>query len=353
MKKLSPFILLAALSLPTSLWAQTNEAPASPVRVSQVRETSVIPTVDIVGTIYSRHNVKLTAGVAGRLQWVAEPGTFIIEAQTVARVDPLPLKLQLAEQTAQIRRQNINIHYLQRETKRLTDLRKTDSTSAFQLDQTRSQFEMAQADLEIAELKQQQIADQLSRTEVKAPFTGVITERIREAGADVNRSQILVHMLDTENLQGRIFVPVKYLPFISKDKGIVIKTENQAVTAQVQAIIPSADTRSQSFELRVNLPEDVASIWTAGQFIRAELPVREASVQLSVPRDALILRREGTFIVKIDNDNKAHRLPVKVGKGHKEWVSIEGDIEAGDKVATRGAERLTEGQTVTVNIPKV
>ena len=67
-----------------------------------------------------------------------------------------------------------------------------------------------------------QVEDQLDRTIVRAPFDGVITERLREAGGDVNRSEVLVHMLDTENLEGRVFVPVKYLPFLRQAKSIKI-----------------------------------------------------------------------------------------------------------------------------------
>jgi len=335
----------------SSTLSLAKEPVPSPVQVSQVKQTTVTPTVDIVGTIYSRHNVKLTAGVAGRLEWVAEPGSVLQEGKVVARVDPLPLTLQQAEQQAQIKRQTINIKYLQREVQRLQDLRKTNSASQFQLDQTRSQFDLAKADLDIAELKLQQINDQLARTQVKAPFTGVITKRIREAGSDVNRSQILVHMLDTENLQGRIFVPVKYLPFIRKDKAITIKSEIQQLSAKIQAIIPAADPRSQSFELRVNLPQEANNSWAAGQFIRASLPVKAETTQLTVPRDALILRQDEIYVVKIDQQNKAHRLPVTVGEGQGDWVSIQGDIQEGDRVATRGAERLTEGQQVTINAP--
>lgn len=321
-----------------------------PVEVEEVRETMFAPTVEIVGTIYSRHNVKLTAGVNGRLDWVAEPGSFLSKGEAVAKIDPLPLTLQQAEQQAEIKRAHINLKYLKRELARLQELRQTNSASAFQLDQTQSQYDLAQADLEIAQLRLKQIEDQLSRTTVKAPFTGVITERLREAGADVNRSEILAHMLDTENLEGRVFVPVKYLSYIRGAKTITVMNDMATVEATIKAIVPAADTRSQSFELRVSLPASVNSLWAAGQMIRASLPVSSPAPALTVHRDALILRREATYVVVIDEENKAHRKAVTVGEGMDERISIRGgDIKAGDKVATRGAERLRDGQSVTIS----
>ncbi len=346
------FTAIGLSLLSFSLLAQQASPPPSPVQVAEVKKTFFTPTVDIVGSVYSRHNVTLTAGVSGRLDFVAEPGTYLMKDQEVARVDQLPLKLQQAEQNAVIKRANINQAYLKRELQRLKELRETNSASAFQYDQTQSQFELAQADLEIARLRLKQIEDQLNRTIIKAPFDGVITERMREAGGEINRSDVLVSMLDTENLEGRVFVPVKYLPFIRHVSSIVVNNEITQVEADIKAIIPAADTRSQSFELRVSLPASDEMLWTAGQLIRASLPVQKPQESLTVHRDALILRREGTFVVVIDSENKAHRHQVTVGEGQEDWVSVTAqDLQQGDKVATRGAERLQEGQIVAIAQP--
>lgn len=335
--------------LSASTVAQQAGVDSRPVEVQEVKQTLFSPTVDIVGTVYSRHNVKLTAGVNGRIDYVAEPGSIVHKGDAVARIDPLPLTLQKAEQQAEIKRAQINIRYLEREVNRLTALRQTNAASAFQLDQTQSQFELAKADYDIATLRLKQIDDQLTRTTVVAPFTGVVTERLREAGADVNRSEILVNFLDTENLEARMFVPVKYIPFIRHHNTILVTSDLGQVNATVKAIIPAADTRSQSFELRVSLPVEANSTWTAGQLVRASLPVQAPQEQLTVHRDALILRQDGTYVIIIDSENKAHRLKVTVGEGMGEYVSItDTTLQVGDRVATRGAERLQEGQTVTI-----
>lgn len=342
--RLLPIALLAGLAMPA--FAQQ---PASPVRTEEVKQTLFTPTVDIVGTVHSRHNVQLTAGVDGRLDWVVEPGTMLNKGDVVARIDQLPLQLQQAEQQAEIKRAQINQQYLKRELARLAELRKTNVASVFEYDQTKSQYELAGTELEIARLRLKQIEDQLQRASVKAPFDGVITERLREAGADVNRSEILVRMLDTENLEGRVFVPVKYLPFVRSARQVDVSSDNATFTADVKAIIPAADTRSQSFELRVTLPPQSNTLWAAGQLIKASLPVQAPREMLTVHRDALILRRDGTYVVVIDKDNKAHRRRVRVGEGQDEWVSVTADtLNPGDRVATRGAERLQDGQEVIV-----
>jgi len=356
MKKI-PLLLVSitALSLPlltSVVMAQQAPTPVSTVQVAEVQKVFFTPTIDLVGTVFSQNNVVLTAGVNGRLDYVAEPGTYLLKGEDVARVNQLPLKLQQAEQKAVIKRAAINQQYLERELQRLQELRETNNTSAFQYDQTRSQLELAQADLEIAELRLQQIEDQLSRTVIKAPFDGVVTERQREAGGEINRSDALVSMLDTENLEGRIFVPVKYLPFLRHVKNVSVKNDNAETDADIKAIIPAADVRSQSFELRVSLPFSEQASWTSGQLFKASLPIQKPQEALTVHRDALILRENATYVVVIDRENKAQRREVVVGEGHEEWVSVTGaNLQQGERVATRGAERLSDGQLVAISEP--
>ena len=104
-------ILFSALIILTSNAVLAQQAPVKPVQVDEVESSVFVPTVDIVGSIYSRNNVQLTAGVGGRLEYVAEPGSFLIKGDEVARIDPLPLELQQAEQKAEIKRAQINLRY--------------------------------------------------------------------------------------------------------------------------------------------------------------------------------------------------------------------------------------------------
>ena len=216
------------------------------------------------------------------------------------------------------------------------------------MDQTQSQYELAQADSEIATLKLKQIEDELKRATVKAPFDGVVTERVVRAGTDINRSDILLKLLDTEHLEVRLYIPVKYLAYVRKGLELKLQAIGQTISTEVTAVIPSTDPLSQTFEVRIQIPEHMNEFWTAGQLVKVTVPVQDAHPSLTVHRDALILRRDGTFVVKVDRENKAHRLLVKVGKGTLDRVSIQGDLQRGDRIAIRGAERLNEGQSVVV-----
>ena len=67
-----------------------------------------------------------------------------------------------------------------------------------------------------------------------------------------------------------------------------------------------------------------------------------------MPRDAIVLRTAGAFVMRIDSDNKAPSVAVEVAEASGEKVSVRGDLNAGDRIAVRGAEALNDGERVTI-----
>ncbi|ATC95944.1 hypothetical protein PTUN_a3653 [Pseudoalteromonas tunicata] len=311
----------------------------------------------IHGTVFGRNDVNLTAGANGQLTYVVEPGQQVREGEVIAKIDMLPLQLQRAEQEALIKRAKINLKYHQQELARLMSLAKTDSTAAFAVDQTQNQHDLALSDIELAQLKLKQLDDHIARATVKAPFGGVISQRFRQVGSDVNRADELVTLLDTQNLEVRLFVPVKYLKYLANGQELSIKTSafdgELSAQANITAVIPATDARSQTFEVRALITQTAQSRWASGQLVEVDVPLVKNEAVSLVDRDALILRKQGVHVVKIDAQNKAHHIAVSVGKGQGQWVEVatidpKQALQLGDKVAVRGAERLTEGQAVEV-----
>jgi RND family efflux transporter MFP subunit len=302
-----------------------------------------------MGQVYSRTDTIITAGVDAKLEWVIEPGSYVKQGDVLVRMDTLPMQLQLAEQKAVAKRADINAEYFKAEWARLEVLSKSNSTSKFQVDQLRVQYELAVADREIAMLKQQQFEDQIARATVKAPFNGVVVERFSQAGTDVNRSDKLLKILDTESLEVRVYIPVKYLKYIDADEELFFSADDKTATGRVVAKIPSADPVSQTFEVRIAVPNVARDEWVAGEFVKVDVPIEKRKTALTVHRDALVLRNNDIYIMKVDADNIAHKIPVAVGIGNHTHVDITGSLAAGDKVALRGAEQLEDGQLVVIN----
>ena len=345
-------ITTTCLVLPLLLVASTAIAqqtpPPSVVQVASVTRTELAPTVPVPGTIYSRNDIQVTASIAGQLTLVAEPGTFIQRGESVARLDTRPLRLQRSEQEALLARAEINVRQLDSQLRRQRELGDSNLVSEFDIEQTTANRDLAISDVNITRVRIQQIDDQIARANVRAPFSGVVISRLRRAGEDVARGEILAQMTDTRNLEVRAFVPLKHLPRTVVGDPIDVSATNAAYEGRIRVLVPTGDIRSQTFEARIDLPQEAAASWTVGQLVSVAVPIKAREISLTVPRDALVLRSNGAFVFRVNADNIAERIQVEVGDSSGEIIGVRGSLHEGDRVAIRGAENLREGSAVKI-----
>ena len=342
--RIAAAILIVASAAP----ALAQQAPEPVVQVAYVAETEVSPTVAVPGTIYSRNDVQLTAGVTGQLVMVAEPGTTLRAGDPVARIDTTPLLLQRAEQEVLLERAEINIRQLDSQLRRQRELRGSNLVSEFELEQTQANRDLAESDAKLTRVRMRQIDDQIHRADVRAPFGGVVTSRLHRAGEDVARGEVLAEMTDIRNMEVRAFVPLKHLPRTIVGEPIDVFATDQRFSGTIRSLVPTGDVRSQTFEARIDLPQEASRHWTVGQLVSVGIPIRSDERTVAIPRDALVLRQSGSYVFRINDDNKAERVEVVVGESSGDLIAVKGALVAGDRVAIRGAENLTEGAQVRV-----
>jgi RND family efflux transporter MFP subunit len=340
-------LALAGLTLIASA-AAAQQPPAPVVHVGYVEQTEISPTVAVPGTIYSRNDVQVTAGVAGQLLMVAEPGTIVEAGDPVASVDKAPLLLQRAEQEVLLERAEINIRQLDSQLRRQRELGSSSLVSEFELEQAEAARDLAISEAKLTKVRIRQIDDQVRRADVRAPFTGVVTTRLHRAGEDVARGEVLAEMTDVLNLEVRAFVPLKHLPRTIVGDTIDIFTGDRQYTGSIRSLVPTGDVRSQTFEARIDLPAEASGNWTVGQLVSVGIPIRSGEQSIAVPRDALVLRRDGSYVFRINGEDKAERIKIDIGESSGELVAVQGNLAEGDRVAVRGAENLREGAAVKI-----
>jgi hypothetical protein len=114
--------------------------------------------------------------------------------------------------------------------------------------------------------------------------------------------------------------------------------------------VPTGDVRSQTFEARIDLPVEASDAWTVGQLVSVGIPIRSGEETLAIPRDALVLRQDGSYVFRINDENKAERIAVDIGDSAGDLIGVTGALAQGDRVAVRGAENLREGVEVRIMV---
>jgi multidrug efflux pump subunit AcrA (membrane-fusion protein) len=87
-----------------------------------------------------------------------------------------------------------------------------------------------------------------------------------------------------------------------------------------------------------------------GQLVSVAVPIRAKASTIAIPRDALVLRHNGNFVYRINDDNTAEQIPVELGDSVGDLIAVSGALREGDRVAIRGAENLRDGTPVKVMV---
>lgn len=336
---------LIAISATATALAQP---PPQIVQVARVQMAEIAPTMAVPGTVYSRSEAQITAGVDGLLMFVAEPGTAVKAGDPVAVIDQSMLTLRREEQDALLARAQIQVRQLESEWRRQNELRATNVVSEFQLEQTAANRDLARADARIIDVRIRQISEQIARATTRAPFNGLVVERTRREGEEVSRGTPLARMTDTENMEVRAFVPLKQLSRTRVGDALDVFNDNVRLRATIRALIPTGDVRSQTFEVRIDVPSESLTDVAVGQLVSVAIPIRARASSLAVPRDALVLRSDGSYVYRINADNTAERVSVELGDSSGDLIAVVGTLREGDNVAIRGGETLADGAAVRI-----
>ena len=346
MKKLIPLLGVLALGAGIQLVAEAQQnAPPANVRVAQASIQSLAPETIVPGTVVSRNDAKLAAEVTGRLIEVADVGTVAARGDAVAKIEDTAIKLRRDELQAEVERAQARLKYLESEEGRYVQLAKSNLAAATKLEETRSDRDVSRGDLAVAKSRLAQVEDQLDRTSISAPFSGIVVERLMMPGERVDNGRNVVRMVDQQHLEVIARAPLEYYSYVRPGQQLALKTGATATSGTVRTVVAVGSENTHQFELRLDIESD---LFPVGQTLRVSIPTSNSRQALVVPRDALVLRPEGTTVFIVDENQKANQLTVTTGIGAGDRIEVIGGLKDGDTVIIRGNERLRPGQSVSI-----
>jgi RND family efflux transporter MFP subunit len=335
--------MLALMSMPAVVSAQMG-GPAL-VKVATASVKDIAPVTLVPGTVVSRNDARLSAEVEGRLTMVADVGSAVLGGDPVAVIEDTTLRLYAAELQAQVTREEARLGFLESEEKRFAQLAQSNLAAITQLEQTRSDRDVARGDLAVARARLEQVEDQLARTTIRAPFNGEVVERLMTPGERVVVGSNVVRLVDQQNLEVIARVPLEYMSYVRRGQLLDLRGGDLRALGTVRTVVAVGSENTHQFELRLDLD---GQSFPVGQTLRVSVPTSDARQALTVPRDALVLRPEGQSVFVVDANNEARQIDVTVGVGQGEDIEVLGAIAPGDRVVIRGNERLQPGQSVNI-----
>ena len=332
----------ALLQTPQALAQKAPDMPT--VGVTQARVVKMAPSLSLPGTVVSRNDSQLASEVEGRISWVAEVGTVVKTNDVVAKIDSNLASMQMASDRANVARLAAQLSFDRNQAERMDNLFKQNAIARSTRDQAAATRDMDVAALAQAQATLKKSQYQLTHGDIRAPFPGRVVARLINIGEYATAGKPIVRLVDVSALEVSVQSPIDSARFIHEGLALTVEIEGQRMTATVRAIVPVGDIVSRTIELRISLPTTNASF--AGDAAKVMIPSSQPRDVLAVPRDALVLREENTYIFKVDAKGLAQRVAVETGAEQGALVEVKGRVAAGDRIIVRGAERLEVGQKV-------
>jgi membrane fusion protein, multidrug efflux system len=331
---------VAALAADPGASAERAAVEVGTVTVRPVTIESWIP-----GSIVSRSDARIASVIAGRVVWIADVGTRVAQGQALARLDDTVARLRLDDLRAQVARARAQQQVNSAQLERFNRLAATQALSASQLDDARAQREMATDDLTRVEAQLHEAQYDIGQSVIRAPFPGVVSERFIQRGEYLQTGAATVRLVNTSDIEARATAALTLAANVHPGQPVTVRDHGTQRTGRVRTVVPVGDDRSRQFEVRVALasPE-----WLVGTPVEVSLPSSSERTVVTVPRDALVIRQNHSYVLRVTRADTVEELDVTPGAGVADSVEVRGNLSPGDRLVVRGGERLAAGQAVRV-----
>jgi len=252
------------------------------------------------------------------------------------------LRLDPSINEAELLQARANLKLARSKYERAVDLSKSNFISGQARDEAENNLRVAEAAVALVEAR-------LAKTEIRAPFTGVIGLRSVSIGDYVKEGADIVNLESIDLLKVDFRVPEVYMRQVKAGQPLQVALDaypGKTFEGRVFAVNPLLDAAGRAVVIRAQVKNADASL-RPGMFARVRLITSESADSLVVPEQALVPQGSEQFVFKVV-DGRAVRAKVEVGQRRDGKVEMVSGVTAGEVVVVSGHQRLRDGVPVVV-----
>ena len=317
--------------------------PAESVSVFTAENQAWSNTFTAVGTVEADEGINVSAEVSGKVQKILFKSGERVKAGTVI------LLQESGNETAQLSAATARLHLAQANYDRMVQLRKKNTVSQNELDTALQQNQSAQGDVD-------NLRTTLEKKVVKAPFDGRLGIRKVDLGQDLPVGTPIVSLQATNRVRVNFPVPQHWLVQMTKDLPVTVQLgdgSNTIIKGEITAIGAEINATTRNATVQSSL-ENSNSKLIPGMAVQTIVTLANPSQVLVVPVMSVIFAPFGDTLFVIEKDKstgalKARQQFVRLGKARGDFIEIVDGLKAGEMVASAGAFKLFNGQTVAIS----
>lgn len=337
-------VVLAALAIPKLVTSEraaggpeeeSRSAPPPRVEVHTVVPERLAETLTTTGALYADERVEVVSEIAGKIDRI-----LFTEG---ARVDAGDLLVAIDDRELSAERDRVSarLELAGRRAERQRQLYQDGLISDQDLDAAATEADALRAELRLIEAR-------LAKTEIRAPFAGVVGLRRISEGAYLSPQTRVTTLLDTDPIKLEFAVPERYAAGFGRGDTVRFRVAGIAGerTATVYALEPSVDPETRTVPVRATSPNPDGAL-LPGSFADVTLTVREVADALTVPSIAVIPELGGKKVWVVE-DGAAQPRQVDTGIRTGDRVEVTRGLAEGDRVIVTGLQLVRPGLAVEI-----
>ncbi len=308
-------------------------APAASVRVEESRELARAIGEEVVGTVHAKNTAMISSSIMGTVRDLRVTlGSPVRQGDVLVRLQAGEIEAKANQARAVFAQAEVNL-------RRATQLHASHSIPQAELDAADAQFRVAQAALAEAQVM-------AGYTTIRSPISGVVTAKESDVGDLAVPGHPLLVLESPGAMRLEAFVPETLAHRLARGTRMPVHVDalGRDFEATVAEQSPSADPASRTVLIKLDLPETPEL--RSGMFGRLVVPTGEDRA-VTVPREALVRRGQMETVFVADHGHARLRI-VRAGRSYDGRIELLSGLAGGEPVIVTHAERLLDGQAVTV-----
>lgn len=335
---LLPLLFLPLLSHSENQEKSQNENQSQGVLPfsTAITTNELVPQIHTLdGVVEAVNKATISAQVSGRVIEVNfDIDDYVEKDSIIVRIRDKEYKARLSAAKAALKEANANHKDAKLEFERVSGLYKDKIVSASNFDKAKAALKAAEARVAASEAGITEANEQLNNTVIKAPYSGIVTERHIEPGETMKTGQAIMTGLSMSALRVSVDVPQTYINAIRERKTASVsnlENSDQSLSATKLTIFPFANPKSHTFRVRADLPKNTQNLFP-GMLVKVAFEI-DSNKRLMIPTSAVVHRSEVAAVFVVGNNQKLQLRQIRPGKKTGDKTEILAGLDEGEVVA--------------------
>lgn len=284
------------------------------------------------GRIEAVNQATVSAQTSGRIAELPfDVNDFVDAGAVIMRFTDTEQRAALKRAEAALEEARAMLNQAEQEFERVSNMFENATVSKARFDQAKANRDAAQARLNAAQSGVVAANEQLEYTVVRAPYAGIVSKRHVQLGELVSPGQPLISGLSLQSLRVNVDVPQSMFDAVRRIGKAFVYVGDERIAGESLTFFPVADPSSNTFRVRVNLPDGSATLYP-GMFVKVGFVVGETQ-RLLVPQSAIIRRSELSGAYVVEGDTVTLRQ-LRLGRRYGDSIEVLAGLSEGEHVST-------------------